>query len=77
MTAEVTSKELTHFEPCDFGRCTVACWRRCECPIDRWDGAPTVMWREVWRRVWIPALLARRAIRAARRKKPQQQELFA
>lgn len=58
----MSSKQLIPVDYCDFGRCSRNCWPRCTSTMDRWDGAPTLLWREVWRLKW--------------RQKPTQVDMF-
>lgn len=60
MVSPLTSNHLIADSWCDFPRCSHACWTRCNRNLGRWDGAPTNLWREVWRFL---------------RRKPQQLEL--
>lgn len=42
-------KNLMTIDWCDFGCCSHSCRKRCQRTMDRWDGAPTLAWREGWR----------------------------
>lgn len=75
MSDAVSSKELMRVDYCDFGGCAPSCWTRCTCTMDRWDGAPTLAWREGWR-VWLAHVRAQRDSKRLAKRKPDQQEMF-